>query len=454
MERLPTKRTLARVDLQKLSDELMMLRTTDDLEPEQEDRIAEIRAEMEVIAKDLKHQDALIDPHVSDDDFAEECAGVRKYQALITRMRTRLEPLQRKSLSDGEVIGDEEVTIHPFGGAANVMKSKRRLVRVRLRSQYSRKEHCVEALEVEEICSEKLVLPDDVHHLPGAAGLQLADVAVSPTRGDRKDIDVLIGADSYWRIVSGEVRAVEERWSRWPRPSYAPVCGGAGVQPFPTSSRAFWELESLGISTKDGPWGDDEHRFTSDGVENPCSASEAATSEVTPVLGLEWNRESDELRYPLRTVLELVTVNRKTKRFVLQASARIFDPLGLVGPVTITTKMLFQELWTLGLEWDALLPPGVSERWEKWIDNLHHLTAITLPRRYACQMEAAELHIFTDASPRAYGAVAYLRGERDGKTTVTLILAKTRVAPLKTLSLPRLELLGTVLGARMCANLR
>ncbi|KAL1419403.1 hypothetical protein MTO96_005138 [Rhipicephalus appendiculatus] len=197
-----------------------------------------------------------------------------------------------------------------------------------------------------------------------------------------------------------------------------------------------------------------QQRFTSDGVENPCRAGEAATSEITPVLGLEWNRESDVLRYPLRTVLELVTVNRNTKRFVLQASARIFDPLGLLGPVTITAKMLFQELWTLGLEWDALLPPGVSERWEKWIDNLHHLTAITLPRRYACQMEAAELHIFTDASARAYGAVAYLRGERDGKTTVNLILAKTRVAPLKTQSLPRLELLGIVLGARMCANLR
>ncbi|KAH7939136.1 hypothetical protein HPB52_007147 [Rhipicephalus sanguineus] len=98
MERLQTKRNLAPVDLQKLSDQLTLLKTTDDLEPEHEDRIAEITAELEVIAKD---QDALIDPHVSDDDFAEECVGVRKYEALITRMRTRLERLQRKSLSGG-----------------------------------------------------------------------------------------------------------------------------------------------------------------------------------------------------------------------------------------------------------------------------------------------------------------------------------------------------------------
>ncbi|KAL1472671.1 hypothetical protein MTO96_022893 [Rhipicephalus appendiculatus] len=102
IERLQTKRTLAHVNLQKLSDELMLLKTTDDLDPDQDNCIAEIKGELEVIAKDLKQQDALIKPHVGNDDFAEEYAGVRTHQTLITCMRTRLERLHRKSLSGGE----------------------------------------------------------------------------------------------------------------------------------------------------------------------------------------------------------------------------------------------------------------------------------------------------------------------------------------------------------------
>ncbi|KAH7969957.1 hypothetical protein HPB52_023090 [Rhipicephalus sanguineus] len=148
------------------------------------------------------------------------------------------------------------------------------------RSFYSRKEHCVEALEIEEICSDKMVLPSDVHHLPGVADLQLADVAISPTRGDRSDIEILIGADSYWRIVSGEVRAIEGAlvalntdfgWTlQGPIPQAASTvcCSTVAVlrtgvvEPASSLSnelRASWELESLGISTKDGPSGDDEH---------------------------------------------------------------------------------------------------------------------------------------------------------------------------------------------------
>lgn len=111
-------------------------------------------------------------------------------------------------------------------------------------------------------------------------------------------------------------------------------------------------------------------RFNRNGLGNPSRETSTTTTAVTRGLGLEWDRESDELKNSLGAVLELFTTNRNTKRFVLQASARIFGPLGLLGPVTITVKMLLQDLWILGLDWDTPLPPGISVRWDKWIDAL------------------------------------------------------------------------------------
>ncbi|KAH6920610.1 hypothetical protein HPB50_028404 [Hyalomma asiaticum] len=92
MERLQTKRTVTRVELQKLSDELMQLRTADALELHQEDRIAEMKEELEALAKEMKQLDALIEPHVCDEDLAEEYGGVRKNQGLITPESFREEP--------------------------------------------------------------------------------------------------------------------------------------------------------------------------------------------------------------------------------------------------------------------------------------------------------------------------------------------------------------------------
>ncbi|KAH7968770.1 hypothetical protein HPB52_011269 [Rhipicephalus sanguineus] len=105
MERLRTKLTVLRIELEKLREELVLLKTKDELEPDQEDRITTVGDESEAIVKDLKQQDAFIEPYVSTDDLAEEYGGVRRYHALITRMRTRLERLQRKSLDHGKYNG-------------------------------------------------------------------------------------------------------------------------------------------------------------------------------------------------------------------------------------------------------------------------------------------------------------------------------------------------------------
>ncbi|KAH7971168.1 hypothetical protein HPB49_019841 [Dermacentor silvarum] len=61
-----------------------------------------------------------------------------------------------------EVVGEEDITMYPFGGAGNVIKEKRRSVRIWLRSQYDHKEHSIKALEILEICSDRLHVPEDI----------------------------------------------------------------------------------------------------------------------------------------------------------------------------------------------------------------------------------------------------------------------------------------------------
>ncbi|KAG0428041.1 hypothetical protein HPB47_024953, partial [Ixodes persulcatus] len=123
MERLQAKRTVSRAELLRLSEEVSALSTTEDLDPHLEDRIAEIRDELEALAKEIKQQDALIEPHVRDNAIAEEYGGVRKHQALITRTRTRLERLQRKN-----------TTVGGTDNATACFISKLNLLRLRLRS--------------------------------------------------------------------------------------------------------------------------------------------------------------------------------------------------------------------------------------------------------------------------------------------------------------------------------
>ncbi|XP_075559900.1 uncharacterized protein LOC142591457 [Dermacentor variabilis] len=191
--------------------------------------------------------------------------------------------------------------------------------------------------------------------------------------------------------------------------------------------------------------------FNDEGTGCALGYVECPTTSVSRVLGLVWDKDRDHLAFSMEAILDFLDRNSITKRFILQASARIYDPLGLISPVTVTTKLMFQTLWELGIEWDAPLPEEVKAGWTQWHTQLHHLTDITVPRRYGSLANDSwkEVHIFTDTSPRAYGAVVYLRISGVKEAKVTLVLSKSRVAPIKRISLPRLELMGMVIGARL-----
>lgn len=179
-------------------------------------------------------------------------------------------------------------------------------------------------------------------------------------------------------------------------------------------------------------------------------------SNEMKILGLRWDPISDGFGFSGYPVSCDVIV---TKRVVLSLLARIFDPLGFLGPFVVSIKIMFQEVWKLGLNWDQEVPGDIKKRFQKWIADLESLKELTIPRCYVSvswlKSKSFELHCFSDSSLKAYGAVVYLKTvEVDGTVSVALVLSKVRVSPLKPVTLPRLELLGAVVGARLVHSVK
>ncbi|XP_039537633.1 uncharacterized protein LOC120485904 [Pimephales promelas] len=188
-------------------------------------------------------------------------------------------------------------------------------------------------------------------------------------------------------------------------------------------------------------------------MSEPAEETETHGS-VLKVLGLVWRTQTDEFVFDLTALLDAVAKRENTKRSVLKLSARIFDPIGFLTPFTVRVKCLFQELWIRGLGWDEELPSDLAQEWQGWCAELPQIHHIHIPRWYGSKCmhrhNAHQLHVFCDASEKAYSTVAYLlRVADDGTKTTCLVASKSRVAPLKKISLPRLELMGAVIGARL-----
>jgi len=141
-----------------------------------------------------------------------------------------------------------------------------------------------------------------------------------------------------------------------------------------------------------------------------------------------------------------------TRRSVLSCISRLYDPLVWAAPVVVVAKILIQELWLAKLEWDSPLPPELHDRWTAYSDTLSNLEIIRIPRWTGRSRNnvGLEIHGFADASTRAYAAVVYIRVLHSlTEFRVSLLVAKTKVTPIKVLSIPRLELNAIVLLSRL-----
>ncbi|XP_033646408.1 uncharacterized protein LOC117305638 [Asterias rubens] len=143
-----------------------------------------------------------------------------------------------------------------------------------------------------------------------------------------------------------------------------------------------------------------------------------------------------------------------TKRMILSELAKVFDPIGFTGAFLIRGKILMQKLWQMGVDWDDDLPPEPKAKWRNFFTELQSLNGVSFDR---CLMPEpdfpVELIVFCDASEDAFGAVAYTRSKNEnGSFDVRFVAAKSRVAPLKALTIPRLELQAALLATRLYAS--
>ena len=174
-----------------------------------------------------------------------------------------------------------------------------------------------------------------------------------------------------------------------------------------------------------------------------------------PALGLRWQCLADTLGYRHRPL----EVGPLTMRNIYRILASQYDPLGYIVPFTTRAKVLVQKFWARDRGWDdPNLPSDLLAMWRAWEAELPGLSEVTLPRCYAAagtDTESAEfhLHVFCDASEQAYGSVAYLLVKHGGASQTSFVMARSRVAPKKQLSMPRLELCAALTGAQLAVML-
>lgn len=191
-------------------------------------------------------------------------------------------------------------------------------------------------------------------------------------------------------------------------------------------------------------------------IKQHYQSFESEVDEVTKLLGMYWNSSEDMFSFKglnLGDKYDLLC----TKRNVLSLIARLFDPLGFISPFTMYAKILLQEIWRLGLGWDETLPHDLQLKFQYWIDGIETIKIFEINRCYfpglslsSVELESLEVHAFSDASEKGYGSVVYLRVPKlHDEFYVSFVVSRTKVAPIKRVTLPRLELLGALLSARL-----
>ena len=173
-------------------------------------------------------------------------------------------------------------------------------------------------------------------------------------------------------------------------------------------------------------------------------------------LGVVWNPSSDKFTFTVSHLSNDFNESRITKRTMLSDIAKIFDPLGWLSPVTLELKHLMQQVWQCRLDWDQPLPTELIAAYLDWRKELGALKNIQLQRFCLSgeQSDKITLHVFCDASEKGYAACVYVVAENhNGRRSSMLLAAKSKVAPLKVQSIPRLELCGALLGQRLMTSI-
>ena len=166
-------------------------------------------------------------------------------------------------------------------------------------------------------------------------------------------------------------------------------------------------------------------------------------------LEISWNPVTDDFSYKF-SANELTIW---TKRTLLSETAKLYDPLGWISPIVLKLKAVFQETWVRQLDWDVNLPDDLKQEWISVKNELSLLEDLQIPRHFG--FGRTEIHGFADASKTAYAAAIYLkRISADGSISVQLLVSKTKLALIKQISIPRLELCAAHLVAKLINHVK
>ncbi|KAJ8017951.1 hypothetical protein HOLleu_44328 [Holothuria leucospilota] len=167
-------------------------------------------------------------------------------------------------------------------------------------------------------------------------------------------------------------------------------------------------------------------------------------------LGVSWDAENDLFAFQV-----LLKEKPLTRRGLLSITSSFYDPLGFAAPFILVAKSLLQEVCKRGADWDEPLTDREHEVWQRWLNNTSNLSKVTIPRWLKLDVAVdVQLHIFCDASEKGYAAVAYLRTQSAEDVSCRFVVGKARVSPLKSVSIPRLELMSAVLAATLDGAIR
>ena len=205
----------------------------------------------------------------------------------------------------------------------------------------------------------------------------------------------------------------------------------------------------------------DEHQgqitaSTADDITFSQTQLGTSDSQQNRVLGVSWDTKSDEFVFDFQSIISLAKTTAMTKRKVLKLSASIYDPLGYLCPITARLKTIFQMLCKDKLDWDDKIPIEIKKVWEDAILAMEQVKCLRIPRFVLSDsFSTIELHAFCDASKNVYCGVLYFRiFWKTGGICCKFLCSKSKVAPIKPTSIPRLELLGCKLLSKLVKDAR
>ena len=226
-------------------------------------------------------------------------------------------------------------------------------------------------------------------------------------------------------------------------------CAGLRLHKFLSTSSAVMDA----VPAEDRAHMDPESKTTEHEMIEDLELLPKSTT-IERALGVCWCLENDTLGFRIS-----LKEQPNTRRGILSTVASIYDPLGLACPFVLLGKQVLQDTCKEGFDWDAPLSEELSSRWDHWLKDLTSLERMEVPRCYKPSdfgnVKNIELHHFCDASTQGYGSCTYVRlVNEDGRIHCSLVMAKARVAPVKTVTIPRLELMAAVTAAKLSQMLQ